>query len=263
MKCSTKQRKISSKHEQTISGQITLRQNSAYEETNREIGWRCHIVLSSYIVQVYYLIIRYEAEMIHYLSKGLEGRAKDSLLQKQDWTEMYAAITTADDQTTKLSRQARFGVESGAQYSQASQLKSLEKLLQSILQGQVGAVEKQDWKKFLEALAAGNSESYESTKRRLADKRNENTCKWFLEDDKFTDWAAKTNARSSLLWLTAAPGSGKSMWAAHLIDEILPKRPLSSTTCYYLFNDGTTSRSSESALCAILHQIFSKAFCSN
>lgn len=59
-----------------------------------------------------------------------------------------------------------------------------------------------------------------------------------------------------MLWVSADPGSGKSVLARYLIDSVLPT-PESRTTCYFFFKDNfEEQRSAITALCCILLQLF-------
>ena len=84
--------------------------------------------------------------------------------------------------------------------------------------------------------------------------RVEGTCEWFTSHQRFRNWhESKT---SSLLWVSADPGCGKSVLAKYLADTVLPSTAL-RTTCYFFFKDDfEDQRSAVSALCCILRQLF-------
>ncbi|KAL0930568.1 ankyrin repeat protein [Colletotrichum truncatum] len=80
------------------------------------------------------------------------------------------------------------------------------------------------------------------------------TCQWFLEHKKFTKWLKESS--SSLLWVTANPGCGKSVLSSFLVDVLSKKFPETSI-CHFFFKAGEDDRQhSHQALCSILHQIF-------
>ena len=81
----------------------------------------------------------------------------------------------------------------------------------------------------------------------------EGTCKWFLNHDRFSKW--RDDGLSSLLWVSADPGCGKSVLARYLIDVILPK-PSRIVSYFFFKEDFPDQRTAADALCAILHQIF-------
>ncbi|KAI9148347.1 Non-reducing end alpha-L-arabinofuranosidase BoGH43A [Paramyrothecium foliicola] len=80
------------------------------------------------------------------------------------------------------------------------------------------------------------------------------TCKWFVGHKLFRQWlGCKT---SSMLWVSADPGCGKSVLAKHLVDSVLPLAK-SRTICYFFFKDDfDDQKSAKSALCCVLHQLF-------
>ncbi|KAF7938823.1 uncharacterized protein EAE98_001161 [Botrytis deweyae] len=82
------------------------------------------------------------------------------------------------------------------------------------------------------------------------------TCRWLLDNSNFQHW--RDSELSSLLWVSAGPGCGKSVVSKMLIKALsktsLPGR--TRTICYFFFKeDDTLQRTAENALCAILHQI--------
>ncbi|KAF7953585.1 uncharacterized protein EAE97_000984 [Botrytis byssoidea] len=84
------------------------------------------------------------------------------------------------------------------------------------------------------------------------------TCRWLLDNSNWKNW--KNSELSSLLWVSAGPGCGKSVVSKMLIKALsktsLPGKP--RTICYFFFKEGDTlQRTAENALCAILHQILS------
>ncbi|KAK6336768.1 hypothetical protein TWF718_009558 [Orbilia javanica] len=90
------------------------------------------------------------------------------------------------------------------------------------------------------------------------------TCEWFTNHQDFRNW--ETSPSMKMLWVSADPGSGKSVLAKYLIDSVLclpTHKP--RTICYFFFKDnfegGGQSReagqgSAVTALCCILLQLF-------
>ncbi|KAJ5653773.1 hypothetical protein N7490_000776 [Penicillium lividum] len=79
------------------------------------------------------------------------------------------------------------------------------------------------------------------------------TCEWFTCHPRFQKW--NESAESSLLWVSADPGCGKSVLAKYLVDEVLPK-PRRRTICYFFFKDDyDDQKSSASALSSLLRQV--------
>ena len=110
-------------------------------------------------------------------------------------------------------------------------------------------------KKCLQAFRTAGV-SYEAQKD-INPKRVPETWLWFLENPRFLDWRDKST--SSLLWVTADPGCGKSVLSKALVDEqLLDSDPENATICYFFFKDiSDEQRSAMRALSALLHQLFS------
>ncbi|KAI1278295.1 hypothetical protein F5Y07DRAFT_406966 [Xylaria sp. FL0933] len=95
---------------------------------------------------------------------------------------------------------------------------------------------------------------YEDRKNRNP-RRAYGTCEWFTAHHLFQDWRRNP---SSLLWVSADPGCGKSVLAKYLVDEILPLSA-SRITCYFFFKDDFDDQKAlEGAFCCILHQLFTQ-----
>ncbi|KAH7108965.1 hypothetical protein EDB81DRAFT_769315 [Dactylonectria macrodidyma] len=93
------------------------------------------------------------------------------------------------------------------------------------------------------------------------DRKNRNpdrvpgTCEWFVDHRNFQQWR---DNKSRMLWVSANPGSGKSVLAKYLVDSEL-QTTKSRTTCYFFFKDDfEDQRSAKSALSCILHQLFTQ-----
>ncbi|KAF8532865.1 hypothetical protein BDD12DRAFT_901378 [Trichophaea hybrida] len=98
---------------------------------------------------------------------------------------------------------------------------------------------------------------YESHKRRNPD-RVAGTLEWFLHHAKYQNW--RQEQKSSLLWVSADPGCGKSVLASFLVDELnnpQSQEELSGTVCYFFFKDDNEKQNNATfALSALLHQLF-------
>ena len=96
-----------------------------------------------------------------------------------------------------------------------------------------------------------NDTTYEWYKDRV-DTRVEGTCKWFLNHENFRTWKKKDSGH---LLISADPGCGKSVLAKYLIDHVL--KDTGATICYFFFKD-QDQNTVRQALCALLHQLFTK-----
>ncbi|KAI9773876.1 MAG: hypothetical protein M1840_006102 [Geoglossum simile] len=86
------------------------------------------------------------------------------------------------------------------------------------------------------------------------------TCRWLLHHEEYRKW--QQAQASSLLWLSADPGCGKSVLASFLIGHLASVESRigpSETICYFFFKaDNDQQRSPVHALSAILHQLYSR-----
>ena len=86
------------------------------------------------------------------------------------------------------------------------------------------------------------------------------TCTWYLEHERFIAW--KTEERSSLLWVSADPGYGKSVLSSFLVDRLRSaesQAALPGAVCFFFFKDDSDEqKTAVPAFCAILHQLFEK-----
>ncbi|KAF6831724.1 ankyrin repeat protein [Colletotrichum musicola] len=109
--------------------------------------------------------------------------------------------------------------------------------------------DEQDCLKLLSSAGGG----YES-QRLSVEKPVKGTCQWFIRHKAFISWLEE--ASSTLLWVTANPGCGKTVLSGFLVD-VLSRPPTDSTVCHFFFKAGEEGRRhSHQALSAILHQVF-------
>jgi hypothetical protein len=80
------------------------------------------------------------------------------------------------------------------------------------------------------------------------------TCQWFLSHPQYLRWLEYN--QDDLLWISADPGCGKSVLAKSLIHNELRCTDL-HIVCYFFFKDNKEQDSVATALCALLHQLFS------
>ncbi|KAJ5663650.1 hypothetical protein N7507_004381 [Penicillium longicatenatum] len=99
--------------------------------------------------------------------------------------------------------------------------------------------------------------NYESFRDRNPD-RVVGTCDWFLKHGEYQKWRAQ--ARSSLLWVSADPGYGKSVLAKFLVEHLRQSKSEDGRpelVCHFFFKcDSDEQRKTVYALRALLHQIF-------
>ncbi|KAH7118110.1 hypothetical protein B0J13DRAFT_570440 [Dactylonectria estremocensis] len=113
----------------------------------------------------------------------------------------------------------------------------------------------EDYKTRSDILQALHTSPYLDRKYRNPD-RVPGTCKWFVDHDHFQQW--RESKSSSMLWVSANPGCGKSVLAKYLVGSEL-QTTKSRTTSYFFFKDDfEDQRSATSALSCILHQLFTQ-----
>ncbi|KAK5063104.1 hypothetical protein LTR84_005180 [Exophiala bonariae] len=104
-----------------------------------------------------------------------------------------------------------------------------------------------------EICQALRTSPYERFKNTIPE-RYPGTCRWVVEHPQHRRWSQ--SYRDDVLWISADPECGKSVLAKSLIDHEL-KSAESHIVCYFSFKDIDDRNSLHTALCAILHQLFS------
>ncbi|KAB8068231.1 ankyrin repeat-containing domain protein [Aspergillus leporis] len=82
------------------------------------------------------------------------------------------------------------------------------------------------------------------------------TCQWALQNPCYLRWW--DSCCNDLLWISADPGCGKSVLAKSLIDDDFQACSSTVSVCYFFFKDNDEQNDLATALCAILHQLFSQ-----
>ncbi|PQE12519.1 Ankyrin repeat protein [Rutstroemia sp. NJR-2017a BBW] len=96
--------------------------------------------------------------------------------------------------------------------------------------------------------------NYEQYKDRNPLPTVEGTCQWVLRHENYITW--RDSKTSSLIWISANPGCGKSVLSRYLADIELQKTG-NRTICYFFFkDDNEDQKTATNALCALLHQLF-------
>ncbi|KAJ6102324.1 hypothetical protein N7486_004751 [Penicillium sp. IBT 16267x] len=97
--------------------------------------------------------------------------------------------------------------------------------------------------------------NYEEQKN-INPRRVEGTCQWALQSAEYIRWWESSS--NELLWVSADPGCGKSVPARSIIDDKLQASSVVVTTCFFFFKDNEEQNHLATALCSILHQLFSQ-----
>ncbi|KAM7196453.1 hypothetical protein V8F33_006170 [Rhypophila sp. PSN 637] len=229
------------------------------------------------LVRLYSYMIEYQARVVCHLSKAQLSRAWHDATSSNDWTGMITKIETLDKrcrdlipllvvgeveketvgalramQETRwiLDEIRRIAEASGRQTREIYEDQKQSSLLQNLASA-FGDRSSND-----KCLATGNRGSGVEDYKNFNPSRVPQTCEWFFNDDRFRKW--RSSGASSLLWVSAGPGCGKSVLSRALIDDkLLSNDATTSNICYFFFKDGDDRRMDiTNALCAILHQLF-------
>ena len=203
-------------------------------------------------VELYSFIFEYQARCVCHLSLRSARRAVKDIFETNDRTGILEKIDKADKNRADIVALFDKSKEHTLQEQQAKQLTVQTRMFETF---QDRCSECQQY--HLEAdLLTSLASDYESDKAAIP-RRVDGTCEWFFRDERFHRW--RDNASSSLLWISAGPGCGKSVLAKTLMDECLlsSATAVHTTTCYFFFKEGEEKRSKAvNAFSAILHQLF-------
>ncbi|KAK4217109.1 hypothetical protein QBC37DRAFT_415457 [Rhypophila decipiens] len=237
-----------------------------------------HHQLIASLVRLYSYMIEYQARVVCHLSKAQLSRAWHDATSSNDWAGMITKIETLDKrcrdlipllvvgeveketvgelrsmQETRwiLDEIRRIAEASGRQTREIYEDQKQSSLLQDLASAFGDRSSSND-----KCLAPGNRGSGVEDYKNFNPPRVPQTCEWFFNDDRFRKW--RCSGASSLLWVSAGPGCGKSVLSRALIDDkLLSNDATTSNICYFFFKDGDDRRMDiTNALCAILHQLF-------
>ncbi|KAH8647874.1 hypothetical protein BX600DRAFT_484435 [Xylariales sp. PMI_506] len=229
------------------------------EKTYLQSAERSHYEeLTEPLAKLYSHIVEYQARVICHLSKAQLSRAWQGTFGENDWNKNTAAITSSSEQCSKLIPALREGEVREQWASHLAEMRQSRNILEGIHQiledgGRQIQRNYDDEKE--RALFHDLACDYEGYKN-FNPPRVKGTCEWFFNDERFHKW--RDSNTSSLLWVSAGPGCGKSVLSRALIDDHRLSTSLTTATiCYFFFKDGDEGRRySMNALCAILHQLF-------
>ena len=209
------------------------------------------------LAELYSHIIEYQARVICHLSRAQLSRAWQNVAGWNDWDGKAKDI---DDQSKRCKGcisdlqeweiRERWNCQLQEMQQSRTILDEIRRTLEDGGRQTQRNYEDQRERDLLQDLAS-NYEGYKD----FNPQRVEGTCEWFFNDDRYLKW--RDSSTSSLLWVSAGPGCGKSVLSRALIDEHrLSRNITTSTVCYFFFKDGDEHRMhSTNALCAILHQL--------
>lgn len=209
------------------------------------------------ISKLYSHILEYQARVICHLSRAQLSRAWEKVLGWNNWEEKSAEIQDFSEQCRRYISPLQVQEIQNAKNIELQNIQESRTILDKIrmiLEEERRTTQKlhdsQKERELLQDLAS----DYESHKD-YNPPRVQGTCEWFFEDERFRKWR---DSDFGLLWVSAGPGSGKSVLSRALIDEHrLSTNVTTSAVCYFFFKDGDEHRMyATNALSAILHQLF-------
>ena len=190
---------------------------------------------------LYANILEFEAKLLVHKAKSTTTRWASNVFYHTSWTKYVASIEVLDSRC-RIVTSAIEGVR--AKEWQEEERRWWDKLFQQPRRDK----ETENIKKLYS--------NYESHKN-INPTRIIGTCEWFLNHTNFLVW--RESQASSLLWLSADPGCGKSVLSKHLVDgrgEALTVNAERPTICYFFFKETDHDRIDASkAICAFLHQL--------
>lgn len=194
------------------------------------------------IKDLYIEILDYQATLLVHLHRNAPSRWAKSVFKAGDWENRITKIKQLDFDCKQL---ANVISDLRAQKWQNDERQWQKDLIQQN--------RNKEEKAKIQMLYSNYEAGKNANPIRVA-----GTCEWFLGHPDFLAW--RQSQTSSLLWLSADPGCGKSVLSKYLIDckgEALSLRPALSIVCYFFFKDGDVDRVSDvKAICALLHQLF-------
>lgn len=228
--------------------------------------------LENKIVQLYRLVLEYQIRLIRQYSHSWPLRFGRDVVKADDWATKLDDIKTLDLECSNIAR------ELGQEELESEMRESNRRLDDLVRSWEAGLTELhgdlKDTSAAVRAYAQGEQErKYQEearkclhvfrTKNPYEDQKNRTpfrlpgTCNWFLNNTKFHAW--RDDVCSTLLWVSANPGCGKSVLSKSLVEERLVILNPHASICYFFFKDiSPDSRSITKALSALLHQLFSQ-----
>ena len=190
---------------------------------------------------LYTKMLEYEARLVVHRHKASLKRFVSDVFQHGRWTDLIKTIRDLDEKCTKVT-------DAISVVQARSQVNKTQKWQDKLLQQPRQEKEHENIKRLYS--------NYQAAKD-LNPSRVLGTCQWFLHHISFLTW--RETQSSSLLWLSADPGCGKSVLSKYLVDwqqELLTINHEAPTVCYFFFKDTDASRkSSVQAIRAFLHQL--------
>jgi hypothetical protein len=197
----------------------------------------------AHLTVLYSQILEFQARALCYLRKHWVIQSFSDMFKQNGWDALLNSIKVSEDSARRFTALID-AEEMKRRFEELRNAQEEDRMWQKL------SARDEKAKGFLKMLYTC---PYRDRKDRNVE-RVPGTCEWFTNHDVFQNW--KESQMSSLLWVSADPGCGKSVLAKYLVDHVLPSTN-KRTTCYFFFKDDfADQKSATNALCAILRQLF-------
>lgn len=195
------------------------------------------------LVLLYAKIIEFQARALCYLRKHPVSRLFRDMFKQDGW----------DDLANDMQKREASAKSSASLMETAGLRKKLADIQETLSKHHVWRTTSVRDEKVKQLFKLLYTCPYKDRKDRNSE-RVPGTCEWFTSHPRFENWERSNH--SSLLWVSADPGCGKSVLTKFLIDDFLPSSDR-RTVCYFFFKDDySDQKSAVNALSAILRQLF-------
>jgi hypothetical protein len=247
----------------------------AVYRSSEEVDGQLKTAFEEKLTGLYYNILEFQVRAICQWSRHALHQYGRDIFKADGWAKLFKGITDLDSACKDIAQAMdaslfRIILENQNQHLQelisgwySQQQKVLEELRDQMKQLNVNAevqrraqLSREEQEREMKCHQAFGPSVYVSHKNRNP-LRVPGTCKWFLDHPRFLGW--KQDELSSLLWVSADPGCGKSVLVRTLIDEgLLSDNLVAPSVCYFFFKDGSPEQQgAANSISAILHQLFS------
>ncbi|KAF7861978.1 hypothetical protein EAF04_007858 [Stromatinia cepivora] len=223
--------------------------------------------LSNAIVELYTKILGFQAEVICQSNRPKVKGYFRKVFQVDKWENMHQDVLRTEgrcwglaqaidsDRCSKLSEECKSKLAE-LYITGLEILKVSGRTYQAVINLGQESEQRERTKEEMECLQAFRSGNLYEEQKNITPDRVPGTCNWLLKDSTFIDWQQWRG--SSLLWISADPGCGKSVLSKAFVDDRLVAATQSTVICYFFFKDvSVDQRSPTKAIAALLHQIFS------
>lgn len=206
------------------------------------------------IIKLYSHILDYQARVVCHLSKRQFSRAWEQVSGWNDWDGKSKEVERMSEHYRIAFNILKDKENQELELQKMEEMRKIRDEIRVIPQATGIEIGKLNYDQKVRDLKQDLASDYETCKD-YNPPRVQGTCEWFFTDERFHKWR---DSDFGLLWVSAGPGSGKSVLARALIDEKrLSAEGAISTICYFFFKGGDEHHMcATNALSAILHQLF-------